>query len=680
MNVNVDIERLRLAHKTVYAELLAERAANGRWVGHVSSSPIATAAAISALVVAHRQAMLPLPESTSPTEKQPGDANESAIDVLVHGQLSELVVASLHWLARVQNADGGWGDCPTGRSNLPATALVQAAFRLTGVPAKYVDLMASAAHYTAAQGGISEIRRSASADVTLAAGVLVNCALAGMTPWRFVPTLPFEAMGDEPPWWRRFDVWSSPATETTPETIAAQIAVGLAKYHFQPTRNPITHLARRGAQFRSLKLIEKWQAADGSFGGSPLWTAMVVMCLTGVGHREHAMVERGMEYLLANVRNDASWPIVDNLATHNTCLAVNCMAAEAANRSPDEHTAEQDEPLLSTSLDWLLAAQHSVASRGSEQVSAGGWAWNDSPGAIVNVGDTAGVLLTLARTRWHVGTHQSDPLHAAVERGLTWLLDQQRKDGGWIACGDEDGARRDGGDGTEPTSDALRAIAAWLRVRQFEAAHPSATSDGDVLDGRLRTAADRGLAWLAARQRDDGSFGTCTFGNERQPDGTNPVYGTTRVLAACAALGQLESEWARRAAGWLVRAQHVSGGWGPPRPPLDYSASFRDGSRSWRASESLAKWCSVEETAWAVAALLPLAEGDSACAAAVANGLNWLMEAIEMDLHRRPAVVGVWRGRFWYDERLYPLVFAASALSRAIRELVTPQSAATVTA
>jgi hypothetical protein len=55
MNLEVDVERLSLAHKAVRAELLAERAADGHWSGQLGSSPFATAAAVSALVVAHRR-------------------------------------------------------------------------------------------------------------------------------------------------------------------------------------------------------------------------------------------------------------------------------------------------------------------------------------------------------------------------------------------------------------------------------------------------------------------------------------------------------------------------------------------------------------------------------------------------------------------------------------------------
>ena len=55
MNLQVDVERLSLAHKALRAELLSERAADGHWAGHIGSSPFATAAAVSALVVAHHR-------------------------------------------------------------------------------------------------------------------------------------------------------------------------------------------------------------------------------------------------------------------------------------------------------------------------------------------------------------------------------------------------------------------------------------------------------------------------------------------------------------------------------------------------------------------------------------------------------------------------------------------------
>ena len=259
----------------------------------------------------------------------------------------------------------------------------------------------------------------------------------------------------------------------------------------------------------------------------------------------------------------------------------------------------------------------------------------------------------------------------AVERGLRWLLRCQNSDGsfGFVAA---DSAAGVGGTAEiDATSAALQAIGTWVRLRSFEFRTLDSVSSDAAFDERLRSAASDGIAWLAGRQRVDGSFLGDSFGNERQLEKGNLVIATAGVLSAYAQLQLLQADAARRAASFLARAQHAGGGWGPPRTPLDYSGVNSDGSLSWRTNESLAKSCSVEETGRGSSALLPLADSERIFAAAVANGLNWLIEAIENDVHRRPAVVGAWAGKFWYDERLYPLIFAASALSPAVREIAT---------
>ncbi len=167
----------------------------------------------------------------------------------------------------------------------------------------------------------------------------------------------------------------------------------------------------------------------------------------------------------------------------------------------------------------------------------------------------------------------------------------------------------------------------------------------------------------------DGSFIPLWFGNEHHPNGNNPVYGTAQVLLLCADLARLDTDFAMQAARWLMSAQHLAGGWGPPRAPIDYSSAEKDGFRAWRANESLAKYSSVEETAVAVAALFPLAATNHGAARAVSGGLSWLAAAVEQDTHRQGAVIGFYPGRLWYHERLHPLVFAAGALSLAVRQI-----------
>jgi hypothetical protein len=101
--------------------------------------------------------------------------------------------------------------------------------------------------------------------------------------------------------------------------------------------------------------------------------------------------------------------------------------------------------------------------------------------------------------------------------------------------------------------------------------------------------------------------------------------------------------------------------------PVDYSDAETDNSRTWRENDAMAKFCTVEESSFALSALLPLAGSDPIVGPSVSRGLKWLTSAVEQDAHRRPAIIGFSLAKLWYHERLYPLAFAAGALSRAIR-------------
>jgi len=697
MNLQVDVERVLLAHKAVRAELLAERAERGQWVGHTASSPFATAAAISALVIAHRR-------DTDDTLRENARGDGQVIEQLVQGDLSELLLESVHWLARHQNPDGGWGDCDSARSNIAATMLVQAAFRLTGVPAKYADLGDRADEYVDSQGGVAGLRRSHGKNKSLVAAILTNCALAGTVPWRQVPTLPFERLCI-PQRWQSYVQLPYPRFAK-----ATLLAVGRAKYHHDPPRNPITRLLRRSICAKSLALLETLQAADESFLASTSLTAFIVMSLASVGHQEHPIVQRGIEFLLTSVRGDACWPIVTDLATTNTAFALSSMierdvAVPTINSTSERltpydsmwedtarpndtvaaamvdvrdrpvaaddnanHASDNESPFNEHCLDWLLDGQR----KGSDpltEVAPGGWAWSDAPGALPNTRDTAAAVIALVR--WPLlDDHRRNRIDRAVRQGVQWLLDMHHADGGWPTFYRNEGIYQVDANGSDVTAQALRALAVWRNEWQLPRQN-NASSDSATLSERVKIAMDRGWRYLESQQRDDGSFIPLWFGNEYQSDESNPVVGTSQVLFACADLKRLDTEQARRAANWLVSAQHSGGGWGPPRAPLDYSNAEKDGFRAWRGNESMAKLCSVEETSLAVTALLPMVDQSLAISRAVSAGVTWLASAVEQDAHRRPAVIGFYPCKLWYHERLYPLVFAAGALSPVVRQLAS---------
>ncbi len=695
MDLEVDLERLLIAHKAVRAELLADFSAGGYWVGEISSSPVATAAAISALVLAHRQ------DSDDVLRKiQAGESQTT--EQLVQSDLSELLLESVHWLARRQNADGGWGDCEGARSNIAATMMVQAAFRLTGVPGKYADLTERADDFVESQGGVSGLRQNIGDDKTYLASILTTCAVADVLPWRQVPTLPFEWL-NVPKRWR--DDISLPVARWGAPIV---MAVGLAKFEHDPPKNPITRIARRTLKKKTLEYLQQFQAADDSFQASPLATAMVVLSLASIGCQDHKIVQRGVEFLLSSVRADASWALATSLATNNSTLALEALLPNALRsfaRDPisemsgddigtrwpltisNQDTVSEHLPIVATAevgslgsgaadatesrevrercIDWLLGTQR-VTIDEATGTSTGGWGASDAPGADSNSIATAGALLTLARA-WDLGeVRQRGQTERAAELGIDWLLKMQNDDGGWPTyCRDDDSHPMDRS-GVDPSAQALRALAAWQRIWYADRHEPMPSSPSSRLEW-MSTAVEQGFQFLESQQREDGSFVPVWFGNEHHADAENLILGTAQVLVALADLHVLDSSVVQRAADYLVASQHAGGGWGPPRVRVDYSGGERDkNTRTWRENDTLAKYCSVEETAAAVSALVPLAAKSPALQKSVSRGLAWLATAVEQDRHRQPAIVGFYLGQIWYYERLYPLAFAAGALSRAV--------------
>ena len=137
------------------------------------------------------------------------------------------------------------------------------------------------------------------------------------------------------------------------------------------------------------------------------------------------------------------------------------------------------------------------------------------------------------------------------------------------------------------------------------------------------------------------------FGNEHEPDESNRVYGTSRVLLALAE-ADLCPEAAARAVDWLVRAQKDDGGW----------------SGGLAVAPS-----SVEETALAVeslcAALERRPELQCDLEPVIRRGVAWLTRQIEADTWQRPTPIGFYFAKLWYFEELYPVVFTVAALGRA---------------
>ena len=284
-----------------YARLLSREdlltvSEDGREEGRrLASSPLSTATAISALVLAEQHGVA-IEGSAAPDPA-------TAADRVYQGELSELIVDSLHRLAECQNADGGWGDLVGAPSTVSTTMVVCAAFHLTGVPARYSGLLEQADAFVAARGGPAGFKRRRRHEKMFTATVLTNCALADMVPWRMVPPLAFE-WGCLPARLRRW----LPLDEDS-VTNPAYLAIGLARLEHAPPSNPVLRAIRTSLRSKILSRIRAAQSPSGGFLDATPLTSFIVMNLATIGYAEHAIVRRGVEYLLESVGRDATWPL-----------------------------------------------------------------------------------------------------------------------------------------------------------------------------------------------------------------------------------------------------------------------------------------------------------------------------------------------------------------------------------
>jgi squalene-hopene/tetraprenyl-beta-curcumene cyclase len=605
-----DHARLQSASSLLNRRLLSARNPAGHWTGNLASSALSTATATAALAVVEK--------------------NMAA----TAGSQVALIRRGLDWLAGHQNPDGGWGDTDRSQSNISTTTLAWAAF---GAASAFASVAPSVVqrcenwliHRT---GGLQPdqlapvIAARYGDDRTFSVPILTTCAVAGRfgpgpDAWRAVDALPFELAA--------FPHWCFAALRLPVVSYAlpALIAMGQARHHYLPSRNPVTRWLRTRLRAFTLAKLERIQPNNGGFLEATPLTSFVTLSLAAAGYAHHSAVQKGVAFLVNSVRPDGSWPIDTNLATWVTTLAV------AALRSPSSVSPRlvPDDKVKLT--DWLLGQQHRSV-HPYTNAAGGGWAWTDLPGGVPDADDTAGALVAL---RLLAGDRALEP--SVIEAGVNWLLDLQNHDGGIPTFCRGWGRLEFDRSAPDLTAHSLQAWAVWMETVPAPCRQ------------RVESGARRAIQFLARTQRPDGSWVPLWFGNEHSPSEENPVYGTARVLSAVQRIrGQwpVPSSLVSRGVEWLLAAQNGDGGWGGCH-----------GAPS-----------SVEETALALEALAseaePIYQGlKSRRVMSLQNGVTWLLDRVETcDLGAAATPIGLYFARLWYYEQLYPLIFAAGALNR----------------
>ena len=527
-------ELVDAAYDRIKTSLLGSRHASGHWEGELSCSALSSATAISAL-------SFYLDAGAGQTDRQ--------------SEIRRQIDEGFRWLCVQQNDDGGFGDTPLNYSNIATTMLVIAATHASGRAEANQEMLAAADRYVDSQGSIEGLRRRYGKDKTFAVPILANCAMAGIVPWREVSAFPFEAACVPQ---RFYHLMQLPVVSYA---IPALVAIGQAKFHFDPPWDPVRKTIRRLAVGRSLRVLKKMQPSSGGFLEAVPLTSFVSMGLIKTGKANHPVVEQGIQFLIDSFcveeSNDdgpqGSWPIDTNLATWSTTLSVNALANDADGLKA---SVQEDQQRWSSCVDWILSCQNQTVHpfTGSPP---GGWGWTDLPGAVPDADDTPGAMLALKK--WTLAAEQFEgqrnQILSAAKNGIDWLLKLQNRDQGWPTFCRGWGKFPFDRSGADITAHVIRGLLAWREdCDQFD----QASFTRQQIDKSIQ----KGFVFLRRQQRDDGSWLPLWFGNQDQPNEENPFYGTAKVLAAYRDANRFDTKEARFGLDWLAKSQSDCGGWG----------------------------------------------------------------------------------------------------------------------
>jgi squalene-hopene/tetraprenyl-beta-curcumene cyclase len=482
---------------------------------------------------------------------------------------------AVRFLARRQNADGGWSLFEGGVSDLSASIKIYFAMKMAGV-ALDDPVMARARERILAMGG------PARANVF----TKIQLALFGEYDWNGVPTMPAEIMLLPPPfflfniyevsYWSRCvivplliildrkpikwlphhltldELWPVPREQTSlrfprvPEPFSWTglfwksffIAVddGLKIWErFSP--RPL----RKRAVAAARAWLEERTAVPGGLGGIYPAMANSILALRLLGlPDDHPLIVGQLKEIEALVVDRGEEAYVQPCVSPiwDTALAANALI---------ESGLRPDDPALVRAGDWLLAKQ--VLVPGDWQVKRphvqpGGWAFQYSNDYYPDLDDTAMVLMALEKIRGL----DPDRTRLAKERGVGWFLGMQNADGGWASF-DADNDRL-----------YLNNIPFADHGALLDPATEDLTGRGLELLGTLGyprelEAVERAIHFIRHTQRHDGPW----WGRW----GVNYLYGTWSVLRGLGAIGvDPRHEYVQRAVRWLQRRQNADGGWG----------------------------------------------------------------------------------------------------------------------
>ncbi|GAB2464130.1 squalene--hopene cyclase [Jatrophihabitans fulvus] len=554
------------------------------------------------------------------------------------------------WIRSQQRADGTWATFEGGPGDLSTTIEAYAALRLAGDEPSAPHMLA-AREFVVSGGGIEASR----------VFTRIWLALFGEWSWDDLPAMPPEVV--LLPSWAPLNVydWGCWARQTiVPITVVATLRpvrplpFSLAELHVAGGRRA----SRGGLIGTAFTLLDK---------GLKLYEKAPVQPGRRVAMRQAA------EWIIARQEDDGGWGgiqppwVYSILALHLLGYPLDHPVLSQAVSGLDTFLVHEQTP--EGPMRWLEACQSPV--------------WDTCLAAIamLDAGATADDPALQRAVTWMLGEE--------IDRRGDWAMRRPHLDaGGW--------AFEFANDGYPDVDDTAEVVLALHRVQD------------DMPE--VKSAVERGIAWVKGMQSKDGGWGAfdadntrrlveklpfCDFGAVIDPPsadvtahavemlarcddpagaecrrgvqwllraqekdgswfgrwGANHVYGTGAVVPALVSAGVDPRDPAiRRAVGWLQYHQNADGGWG------EDLRSYVDDAWIGRGDST------ASQTAWALLALLAAGERGQA----VQRGIRWLSDTQREDGGwDEPQFTGTgFPGDFYINYEMYRLVFPISALGR----------------
>ncbi len=339
-----------------------------------------------------------------------------------------------------------------------------------------------------------------------------------------------------------------------------------------------------------LKRIEK----DGTLYSYASSTILMVLAFLALGYdKEHSIITDAVQGLTElQYSFDGKTTIQNSPSTvWDTALIAYTLQEAAGN---DNHAAVRRAGVYLLSRQQNQSGDWSIHNPG---ILPGGWGFSESNTINPDVDDSTAALRAIHTLS------QTDPTYMdSWNRGLSWVLSMQNKDGGWPSF----------------EKNTNKEILTWLAIDGAKSAaiDPSeADLTGRTLEflgnfcglGIRHEFIQRGMKWLMKHQEKDGSW----YGRW----GICYIYGTWAALTGLTAVGlSTDNDTLQKGAKWLLSIQNQDGGWGE-------SCSSDRTMRYEPLGES-----TPSQTAWALDALISVHPRPTA---AINKGIHRLIASVK---------------------------------------------------